>query len=380
VAASNNLHLIEQHLSLWFQSLENPAGTQTRKMLELLEFYDETELGQRAHAGSVETYNKFKEFLPILTYESLSPYLNTLYSGEYKVLVSEEPKLMALSRGTRKFQKNIPVTARDLQARIAAWPRSLFSYVRKTGRIDILGGYCANLCLPSNVKLIMMGDSRLPAGYSTGIVSRGITDQFGIQIKPGQAELDALPPSLTGSALKKRFQLITKHLKGMPVTAVKGNADLILKYGKYLKSRFGKTPKQIWNISVLMCSGALSIHAKYKLALRELFGDCIILEHYEAAEGTFAQQIDEDPFLVPNYDLYFYELQTKAGIKPLYAAVPGEAGSLIISSTVLPRYKIGDTIKCMTHNKFVVIGREGSVGRLKMSSSKSSLATDKDIW
>ena len=78
----------------WYQSLEDAAVVQHHKMMELLEFYDETELGQRSHANSIETYNKFKEYFPIITYQSLSAYLNSLYSGEYKIAAHSESPMI----------------------------------------------------------------------------------------------------------------------------------------------------------------------------------------------------------------------------------------------------------------------------------------------
>jgi hypothetical protein len=372
---------VEQSLSGWYQSLENPAVTQHIKMMELLEIYSETELGQRSNADSIETYNKFREYLPLSSYESLTPYLNSLYQGEYNILMADPPRAWALSRATTgSAQKTIPLTPRDLQDRVQAWPRALFSYIRKTGRYDILDGIMVNLSLPSNVKLVQMGPQQLPAGYASGMVALAGSDRFGIRLVPKPSELEKLQPKLNRSNLRKRFQFIMLGIKTAPVTALWGNVDMLLNFGRFIKSRYRKPPKRIWHVSALVCSGSAGIHSRYKLALRDLYGDCIILENYETAEGTFAQQMDESPSIVPNYDLYFFEVNTKIGPKPLYSMLPGEVGGLVVSTSVLPRMKMGDNVKCIAPNKFQIVGRDSGLGKLGGFSKKTPGAEDKDIW
>jgi hypothetical protein len=50
------------------------------------------------------------------------------------------------------------------------------------------------------------------------------------------------------------------------------------------------------------------------------------------------QQRDERKAWVPNYDLFFFEVETRSGIKMLYEMRPGEMGSMVVSTPVLPRY------------------------------------------
>jgi hypothetical protein len=227
-----------------------------------------------------------------------------------------------------------------------------------------------------------MGPKRLPAGHESGIVARAGEGQFGFKLMPPQTRIDTQPLNLTKGGWRKRFRLIMTGAKGAPINVIFGDVRNILSFGRFVKSRYGHPPKSIWNISVIVCSGTIGIHAKYKLSLRSLFGDCTVLENYSTAEGSLAQQMDQEPFLVPNYDLYFYEIQTKDDTKPLYSMRPEETGSLVVSTPVLPRYRIGDVIKCISPNKFVVMGREKSLGKLKynMFTSGSPMASDRDIW
>ena len=93
-----------------------------------------------------------------------------------------------------------------------------------------------------------------------------------------------------------------------------------------------------------------------------------IREIYGATECMFGQQRDEKKAsrTRPNYDLFFFEVQTwpeqgrraGSGIKMLHEMRPGEMGSMIVSTPVLPRYKIGDLIRAFQPPYFRCIGRD----------------------
>jgi hypothetical protein len=100
------------------------------------------------------------------------------------------------------------------------------------------------------------------------------------------------------------------------------------------------------------------INTTYKAALTALYGPLVIREIYGATEGMFGQQRDDARAWVPNYDLFFFEVETRSGIKMLHEMRPGEMGDLIVSTPILPRYRIGDRILAFTPPYFRCIGRE----------------------
>ncbi|MCK4885517.1 hypothetical protein KAS24_05530, partial [Candidatus Bathyarchaeota archaeon] len=87
------------------------------------------------------------------------------------------------------------------------------------------------------------------------------------------------------------------------------------------------------------------------------FGEVPIVEMYSATEGAFMQQLDDMPYVSPNYDAYYFEVETGKGTKMLHELKRGEWGRLIISSCLFPRYDIGDMIEAMGKNYFRVFGR-----------------------
>ena len=79
---------------------------------------------------------------------------------------------------------------------------------------------------------------------------------------------------------------------------------------------------------------------------------------YTATEGAFAQQRDELPYVAPNYDVYLFEVETGSGVKMLHEMKRGEWGRVIVSTAMLPRYKIGDLVEAMGKNYYRVFGRD----------------------
>jgi len=111
------------------------------------------------------------------------------------------------------------------------------------------------------------------------------------------------------------------------------------------------------------------INTRYRPALHALYGPVAIRETFGGAtECMFGQQRDEKKAsrTRPNYDLFFFEVQTRpsaslrtgSGIKMLHEMRPGEMGSMVVATPVLPRYKIGDLIRAFTPPYFRCIGRD----------------------
>jgi phenylacetate-coenzyme A ligase PaaK-like adenylate-forming protein len=100
------------------------------------------------------------------------------------------------------------------------------------------------------------------------------------------------------------------------------------------------------------------INTRYLPALRAMYGSVAVREIYGATEGMFGQQRDEERAWVPNYDLFFFEVATSTGVKMLHEMHPGEMGSFIVSTPILPRYRIGDLIRAFEPPYFRCIGRD----------------------
>jgi hypothetical protein len=61
--------------------------------------------------------------------------------------------------------------------------------------------------------------------------------------------------------------------------------------------------------------------------------------------------------VVPNYDKYLFEVETRRGTRMLHELQRGEWGRLIVSSCLFPRYDIGDMVEAAGKNYFRIFGR-----------------------
>ena len=137
-----------------------------------------------------------------------------------------------------------------------------------------------------------------------------------------------------------------------------GVAPTAISFARYLRRAHSVYPRDLWQTQVMTLGSVPGINPRYQPALAALYGPVAIREIYGTTEGMFGQQRDEKRAWVPNYDLFFFEVETRSGIKMLHQMRPGEIGSLVVSTPILPRYKIGDTILAFRPPHFRCIGRD----------------------
>jgi phenylacetate-coenzyme A ligase PaaK-like adenylate-forming protein len=152
--------------------------------------------------------------------------------------------------------------------------------------------------------------------------------------------------------------LAYEKCKDENVTLVGGVAPTAILFAQYLRRRHGVYPKDLWKAQIMTLGSVPGINTRLQPALNALYGPAAIREIYGTTEGMFGQQRDERRAWVPNYDLFFFEVETRSGVKILHELKPGELGSLIVSTPVLPRYKIGDLIRAFRRPYFRCIGRD----------------------
>ena len=159
--------------------------------------------------------------------------------------------------------------------------------------------------------------------------------------------------------------MIYQRTKDAPITMCAGVCPSIIQFGDFLRRRHGILPKKLWDMRVIAAASVPAIHTKHKPALRALYGLVDVVEMYIATEGAFGQQLDERQLVVPNLDLYVYEIDVAGQVKMLHEMRAGEYGSLIVSTPVLPRYRIGDIVRAFDPPYFRCIGRERPLARLR---------------
>ncbi len=353
-------------LQPWHDAVNDPAKAQQEVLHRLLEMYAQTDYGTRHGATHVETIQDYRRAFPVATYEDYRPLIERVMAGEVNLLLSEEPVGWAITRGTTKGEsKFIPMTPTDLAMRISAG-RALMNFVVDSGRYDLFQGVNLNLNFPSAVGTVQVGERDAEYGYSSGIYAKYVAAMTPIRSAPTQDAIDALGGGKTVHDWEARFELAYEKAKDENVTLVGGVAPTAVSFGRYLHKAHGVYPKSVWQTQVMTLGSVPGINTRLRTTLQALYGPVALREIYGATEGMFGQQRDERRAWVPNYDLFFLEvetrpsasLRTRRGIKMLHQMRPGEMGSLVVSTPVLPRYKIGGLIRAYRPPYFRCIGRD----------------------
>jgi len=345
-------------LQPWYESIKAPESAQKKVLGVLLEHYSQTEYGQKHNASQIETIDDFRRAFPIVNYEDIKPLIQRVMEGEVSLLLSESPIGWAITRGTTKGEsKFIPMTPTDLKMRVSAG-RAVMDHILNSGRFDIFQGANLNLNFPSVVGKVQTGDREIEYGYSSGIYLKHVSASTPIRSVPTQEEIDALGGGKTLKDWEARFDLAYEKCKEEKVTLVGGVAPTATEFGRFLRRKYGKYPKDLWNVKLMTLGSVPGINTRLLPMLKAMYGPVEIREIYGATEGMFGQQKDKARAWVPNYDLFFLEVQTRSGIKMLHEMKPGEMGSLIVSTPILARYKIGDLIRAFRPPYFRCIGRD----------------------
>jgi len=356
--AGDPKEMLTAQLQPWHDAIADPAGAQKQVLPRLRADYARTTYGTEHGAAKVASTEDYRHAFPVATFDDFKPLIKRVMAGEVDLLLAEEPIGWAITRGTTSGEsKFIPMTPTDLRLRVSAG-RAMMNFVADTGRYDLFAGVNLNLNFPSVVGTIKVGDREVDYGYSSGIYTKHVSTFTPIRSRPTQDDIDALGGGKAMRDWEARFELAYQKCKDEDVTLVGGVAPTALRFARYLRRNHGLYPKDLWRTQIMTLGSVPGINTRYQPALTALYGPVVIREIYGTTEGIFGQQRDDRRAWVPNYDLFFFEITTRSGVKMLHEMRPGETGSLIVSTPVLPRYQIGDLILALRPPYFRCIGRD----------------------
>ena len=352
------LQMLLGQLQPWHEAVAQPGKAQEQVLHRLLADYARTDYGAQHSASQIESVQDYRRAFPTTTYEEYKPLLQRVMAGEVRLLLCEEPVGWAITRGTTAGEsKFIPMTPTDLRMRVSAG-RAVMNYVASMGQLDVFAGVNLNLNFPSVVGTVKVGDRDVEYGYSSGIYTKHVSATTPVRSVPAQEEIDALGGGKSVRDWERRFELAYEKGRGQNVTLVGGVCPTALRFARYLRRKHGVYPKDLWQTQVMTLGSTPGINTQHQPALNALYGPAVIREIYGATEGMFGQQRDRERAWVPNYDLFFFEVETRSGIKMMHEMRPGEMGGLIVSTPILPRYRIGDLILALRPPYYRCIGRE----------------------
>ena len=291
---------------------------------------------------------------------ALNPYLSEVMKGNYASLLPEPLACWVMTRGSTGPAKVLPATKTHIEQILTCGSRALINHAFRTKDYELLDGKILNLNFPSNVHTITTNGLDMTYGYSSGTYARLIPALEQVQLLPKQEDIDSLGPGIGTRDWEKRFELAYQQALNANLTATMGVTPVILSFAKYVERKHGKKPKDLWNLKAMFCTSVKKIQFKYAPTLKKRFGQVPVVEIYSATEGVFGQQIDELPYVTPNYDKYLFEVKIGQGTKMLHELRRGEWGELVVSSCMFPRYAIGDMIEAAGKNYFRIFGRRNT--------------------
>ena len=350
--------LFKPMLNPWYESLKNPPQAQEETLQKLLEAYSKTEYGKAHNADKTQNLTEFRKNFPTINYKTLTPYLEKVKAGNYAAILSEPPECWVMTRGSTGKAKVLPATKTHLEQILLCGARAILNYAARKNDWEILTGKILNLNFPSIVNTLNTNGTPQTYGYSSGTYARLNPALNQASLTPRQEEIDALGSGVYKKDWEARFELVYQKAKDENVVATMGVAPVILAFARYVKHKHNALPKNFWKPHALFLTSVAKIQFRYAPLFQAYFGnDAPIVEIYSATEGVFAQQLDDLPYLVPNYDAYVLEAQTRKGTKMLHELKRGEWGRIIISSNLFPRYDIGDLVEAMGKNYYRIFGR-----------------------
>jgi len=342
------LRRITDNLESMRRGLEDPAGAQEELKGKLEKAYRSTEYGGDFDWGGS----------PCASYADLEPWLERVKVGDHGALLTEEPITWVMTRGTTGRSKVIPITRGHMDALVRGGSRAVINFAMGRGGLETLAGGVLNLQFPSNMRVMEAGGREVVYGFSSGTYARLNPMMAGLRLVPRQEEVDALKTGLSVGDWERRYELIYQRARGEDVITVMGVAPVQTGFARYVKKRHRVWPRDLWGLMVIYTTSVAKIQSRYAPLLRNMYGDAPVVEMYTATEGAFGQQVDALPYWVPNYDLYVYEVKTRRGLKPMHELRRGEWGRVVVSTSMFPRYLIGDLVEAMGGNYFRVFGRD----------------------
>ncbi len=356
--------LVRPFVEPWYESLSNPKHSQEQTLHKLTEIYAKTEYGETHGAAEGQTLEQYQTRFPITGFRQLAPYLEKVRQGNYSALLSEPVERWVMTRGTTGTSKIIPTTRTHLLQILMVGARGVINFALRN-QMDVLQGNVLNLSFPSEVATLHTPTGDQAYGYSSGTYAKLNPELGPAKLVPRQEEIDTLGGGSSKKDWENRFELVYQKAKETPVKSAMGVTPVMTGFARYLKRVHGILPRSIWNLKGLFCTSVPKIHTRYAPVLRYYFGQVQVVEMYTATEGVFAQQLDNYPYVSPNYDSYIFEVRVGNRTKMLYEMKPREWGSIIISTPMFPRYEIGDLVEAMGKNYFRIIGRANTRTKLE---------------
>ncbi|MFT3847082.1 MAG: GH3 auxin-responsive promoter family protein [Lacibacter sp.] len=317
-----------------------------------------TEFGKVHKLAGVDSYDQYKEAVPIQDYEQMRHWIDKIIEGRHNVLWKGVPMYFAKTSGTTSGVKYIPITKESVGNHFGTARNAALCYAAETGNTKFFDGKL--IFLSGSPELERVGN--IPTGRLSGISNHLI---------PKYLRTNQLPSYETNCIedWETKLNKIVDETINQNMTLISGIPPWMQMYFDELINRTGKKVGDIFPNFNVMIQGGVNFEP-YKAKLFESIGRKIdSIEVFPASEGFFAFQDSQEAegLLLNTNDGIFFEFvpaneiynenPTRLSLKDVKV---GENYALIINSNAgLWGYNIGDTVKFVSINPYrlVVTGR-----------------------
>ena len=335
--------------------LKYPNEVQEELLMNLLQSAKNTAVGREYDYGSINSYAKFAERIPISTYEELHPLIERTRQGEQNVFWETPIKWFAKSSGTTNAKsKFIPVSSEALEG------------CHYNGSKDLLCLYLnnnENSELFTGKSLRLGGSSQI---YEDNNTYFGDLSAILIENMPIWAEFSSTPSNKTSlmSNWETKMDAIINETKRENVTSLAGVPSWMLVLLNKMLAESGKESLlDIWpNLEVYFHGGVNfdPYRTQYNAILPKK--DFKYYEIYNASEGFFAIQDlnnSSDLLLMLDYGIFYefipmdtFGTPNQKVIRLADVELNKNYAIVITTNSGLWRYLIGDTVRFTSLSPF----------------------------
>ena len=346
-------YLVKRRNKKW---IDSPIKWQTNTFKKLIKNGIKTEFGKNHDFETIQSYEDYKEKVPVRDYEELRPYIEKVVNGEKDILWPGKPLYIAKTSGTTSGVKYIPITKESIKTHIRSARDALLNYFLKTKNFKPLNG--KHMFLQGSPEL----DKKhgIYHGRLSGISAHYVPKLF----------LRNRKPSWTTNCIEDwedKVEAVIKETVGEKMTIIAGIPSWVQMYFEKIVLKEGKTISQIFPDLSLYVYGGVS-YEPYRQIFDKLFGKSIdTLATFPASEGFFGYQDQfnkdqTDLLLLLNNDIFYEFIKAEDFLSGKYDRISIKDVELdvnylllISTSAGLWSYNIGDTIKFTSKDPYRII-------------------------
>ncbi|QRR02891.1 GH3 auxin-responsive promoter family protein [Dyadobacter sandarakinus] len=317
-----------------------------------------TQFGKDHFFHDIQTYEDYRQAVPVSDYEDLKGYISRIKEGEENILWPGKPLYFAKTSGTTSGTKYIPISQDSISNHIDSARNAILTYIHETKKASFL-----------DKKLIFLSGS--PVLTETGGVLTGRLSGISNHHVPGYLRSNQMPSYETNCIedWETKLEKIIDETLDQPMSLISGIPPWVQMYFDRIIERTGRKIKDVFPDFSLFIYGGVNFEP-YRAKLMESIGKPVdSIELYPASEGFLAyqdSQEEEGLLLLLNTGIFFEFIPADDFFSEnpkrlsIHDVQVGQNYAVIINNNAgLWGYSIGDTVRFVSTNPYriVVTGR-----------------------